>query len=179
MRFLALVAMLGLAACVATPQIIVSEPAPEGPATLRTFEFRSSEVVVESGSRGRRADAQVAEKVRRALGSKGYVEAQSGNPADFYVTYRVAVFLSESPRDPYESPRDPTTLIGRDPAPDAAGVEGLVRQATLVLMAQAPADDRVLWQGQASGVAASRAELSTGAMRAIDHMLRQFPARAP
>ena len=179
MRFLALVAMLGLAACVATPQIIVSEPGPEGPASLKTFEFRSSEVVVESGSRGRRADAQVAEKVRRALVSKGYVEAQAGIPADFYVTYRVAVFLSESPRDPYETPRDPTTLIGRDPAPDAAGVEGLVRQATLVLMAQAPADDRVLWQGQASGVAASRAELSTGAMRAVDQMLRQFPTRAP
>jgi len=178
MRFPALVAMLGLTACVATPQIIVSEPGPESPASLRTFEFRSSEVVVESGSRGRRADAQVAERVRRTLESKGYVEAQAGVPVDFYVTYRVAVFLSESPRDPYETPRDPTTLIGRDPAPDAAGVEGLVRQATLVLMAQAPADDRVLWQGQASGVAASRAELSTGAMRAIDQMLRQFPARA-
>jgi hypothetical protein len=46
-------------------------------------------------------------------------------------------------------------------------------------MAQAPADDRVLWQGQASGVAASRAELSTGAMRAIDQMLKEFPARTP
>ena len=122
MRFPALVAMLGLTACVATPQIIVSEPGPESPASLRTFEFRSSEVVVESGSRGRRADSQVAEKVRRALESKGYVEARAGVPVDFYVTYRVAVFLSESPRDPYETPRDPTTLIGRDPAPDAAAV---------------------------------------------------------
>lgn len=179
MRFLALVATLAVSACVATPRIIVSQPGSASPASLRTFEFRSSEVVVESGSRGQRADAQVAEKVRRALGAKGYAEAAAGTAADFYVTYRIAVFLSESPRDPYGTPRDPTTLIGRDAAPDAAGVEGLVRQATLVLMAQAPADDTVLWQGQASGVAASRAELSTGAMRAIDQMLRQFPARAP
>lgn len=178
MRILLLVAALGLGACVATPQIILTEPDRATLVGLGTFEFRSSDMVVESGDRGRRADAQVRDKVRRALVAKGYEEAAPGTPAQFYVTYRVAVFLSASPRDPYEMPRDPTTLIGRDPAPDAAGAEGLVREATLVLMAQIPGDDRVLWQGQASGVAASRAELSTGSLRAIDQMLRDFPARA-
>jgi len=178
MRVLPVLAAMVLGACVATPRIILTEPDRATLVGMKTFGFRSSDVVTESGERGRRADAQVHEKVRRALAAKGYEEAARGTPADFHVTYRVAVFLSESPRDPYETPRDPTTLIGRDPAPDAAGVEGLVREATLVLMAQTPGDDRVLWQGQASGVAASRAELSTGAMRAIEQMLRDFPARA-
>lgn len=172
-------AVLALAACVATPRILVTQPGGTSPAGLESFEFRSSKVVLESGGWGERADGQVRDKVLRALTGKGYREAPAGAAPDFYVTCRIAVFLSESPRDPYGMPRDPTTLIGPEPATDAAGSEGLVRQATLVLMTQTPGDDRVLWQAQASGVAASRSELSTGAMRAIDQMLRPFPTRSP
>ena len=98
MRIRVLAVAVTLAACVATPEILVTQPGKISPAELVSFRFRSSEAVVESGDRGARADAQVR--------------------------------------------------------------------------------DRVL-QAQASGVAASRSELSTGALRATDQMLREFPARKP
>jgi len=178
MRIVVLAAALALSACVSTPQILVSQPGATSPAALESFAFRSSDAVVESGTPGRRADAQMRDKVVRSLASKGYVEAAAGTEPDFYVTYRVAVFLSESQRDTYTTVRDPTTLIRSDPIPDPAGSEGLVRQATLVLMAQSNTDDKVLWQAQASGVAASRTELTSGALRVASEMLRKFPDRA-
>jgi hypothetical protein len=94
------------------------------------------------------------------------------------LTYRIAVFTSENPRDAYAQIRDPSALIGSDLAPDPAGSEGLVREATLVVMALSAADEKVIWQATASGVSTSRSELSSAALRAASAMLDRFPHRA-
>ena len=108
----------------------------------------------------------------------GYAPAPAGTTPDFIVTYRIAVFASENPRDAYAQIRDPTTLTGRELAPDPAGSEGLVREATLVLMALSGTSEKVIWQATASGIATSRRELSSGALRMASAMLDKFPGRA-
>ena len=179
MRFAALAATLLMAGCAATPQIIVSEPGAIRPEQLRTWEFRSSEVVQAAGSGARRADAQVGEVAVQKLAEKGYERAAAGTQPDFILTYRIAVFASENPRDAYALVRDPTSLIGPEVAPDPAGAEGLVREATLVLMALAGQDEKVIWQAVASGVATGRKELTRGALRTAGAMLDRFPKRRP
>ena len=72
-----------------------------------------------------------------------------------------------------------TTLTGRDLAPDPAGSEGLMREATLVLMALSVPDEKVIWQATASGVAAGQQELTSGALRTAGAMLDRFPKRKP
>jgi hypothetical protein len=166
-----------LSAC-ATNAILVSSPGQVSPATLKTFEFRSSEAVLAAGPTARHSDSELAALVTRKLTAKGYAPATAGSRADFVVTYRVAVFSSENPRDAYALVRDPTSLVGTDVAPDPAGSEGLVREATLVLMGLSGADDKVLWQATASGIATSRRELSAGALRTASAMLDRFPDRA-
>jgi len=179
MRIAALSLALLLAACASTPEIITSQPGATGPATLRTYEFRSSEAVVAASDRARSSDAKLGEVAARKLADKGYVPAAAGTTPDFILTYRVAVFTSENPRDAYAYVRDPTTLTGRDLAPDPAGSEGLMREATLVLMALSVPGDKVIWQATASGVAAGQRELTSGALRAAGAMLDRFPARQP
>jgi len=96
---------------------------------------------------------------------------------DFIVTYRLAVFVHENPRDAYAAVRDPGSLIGNETAPDPAGSEGLTRESTLVLMALAGPDEKAIWQATASGVATTREELSAGALRTVEAMLERFPTR--
>ena len=177
MRTAFLTAALLVAACAGAPSIIVSNPGSVSPAELRTFEFRSSEAVLAAGHRARDSDADLAAAVARELGAKGYEAAAAGAKPDFLMTYRVAVFTSENPRDAYAQVRDPTSLIGPEVAPDPAGSEGLVRETTLVLMALSGADERVIWQATASGVATGPQELSSGAIRAVNAMLDRFPDR--
>jgi hypothetical protein len=177
MRIATLAATLLLAACAGAPPIIVSNPGDISPAELRTFEFRSSEAALAAGHRARDSDAQLAETIAHKLAAKGYEPAAAGTTADFVMTYRVAVFTSESPRDAYAQVRDPTSLIGRDVAPDPAGSEGLVRETTLVLMALSGTDEKVIWQATASGVATGPQELASGAIRAANAMLDRFPHR--
>lgn len=179
MRIAVLSLALLLAACAGTPEIITSQPGASGPAPLRTYEFRSSEAVVAASDRARRSDARLAELAARKLAEKGYVPAAAGATPDFIVTYRVAVFTSENPRDAYAYVRDPTTLTGRDLAPDPAGSEGLMRDATLVLMALSVPGEKVIWQATASGVAAGQQELTSGALRAAGAMLDRFPSHQP
>lgn len=178
MRIAALATTLFVAACAAMPQIIVSEPGAIHPAQLHTWEFRSSEAVRAAGAGPRHADDQLAEVASRKLAEKGYERAAPGTAPDFLVTYRMAVFTTENPRDAYAMVRDPTSLTGPDLAPDPAGSEGLVREATLVLMALSAGDEKVIWQATASGVATGRHELTAGALRAANVMLDRFPARA-
>lgn len=177
MRIAILTVTLLLAACAGAPSIIVSNPGAISPAELRTFEFRSSEAVLAAGHRARHSDADMAAAVARQLSAKGYEPAATGAAPDFVMTYRVAVFTSENPRDAYAQIRDPTSLIGPDVAPDPAGSEGLVRETTLVLMALSGADEKVIWQATASGVATGPQELSSGAVRAVNAMLDRFPDR--
>jgi hypothetical protein len=177
MRIALLAAFALLAACASTSPIVVSKSA-VSPATFGSFEFRSSEAVREAGASARKADTQLEALVKRKLGEKGYAPAPAGTTPDFIVTYRIAVFASESPRDAYAQIRDPTTLTGRELAPDPAGSEGLVREATLVLMALSGASEKVIWQATASGIATSRRELSSGALRTASTMLDKFPGRA-
>jgi hypothetical protein len=179
MRTAVLSLTLLLAACAGTPEILVSQPGATTPAQLQTYEFRSSEAVVDAGARARQSDARLAEVAERKLVEKGYTRAAAGAAPDFILTYRVAVFTSENPRDAYAYVRDPTTLTGRDLAPDPAGSEGLVREATLVLMALSVPGEKVIWQATASGVAVGRQELTTGALRAAGAMLDRFPKRQP
>jgi len=178
MRIAILAVFALLSSCATTSPILVSKSA-TSPATLSTFQFMSSEAVRESGSSGRKGDAKLEELVIRQLGEKGYRQAAAGTPPDFIVTYRLAVFTSENPRDAYAQVRDPSTLTGSDLAPDPAGSEGLVREATLVLMAQSGSDQKVIWQATASGVTTSRSELSAAALRTARAMLDKFPKRAP
>ena len=177
MRIAALAAALLLAGCAGTPPIIVSEPGAIHPDQLRTWEFRSLETVQSAGPAARHSDAQIAEAASQKLAGKGYEQAAPGTQPDFIVTYRIAVFTSENPRDAYAMVRDPTSLIGPEVAPDPAGSEGLVREATLVLMALSAQDEKVIWQAVASGVATGRHELTSGALRATNAMLDRFPAR--
>jgi hypothetical protein len=177
MRIAILAAFSLLCACATTSPILVTRSATD-PATLGTYRFMSSEAVRESGSAGRKGDARLEALVIRQLGEKGYAQAAAGTTPDFIVTYRLAVFTSENPRDAYAQIRDPSQLIGSDLAPDPAGSEGLVREATLVLMAQSGADDKVIWQATASGVTTSRRELSSAALRAAQAMLDRFPKKA-
>lgn len=179
MRIAALAATLILAGCAGTPQIIVSEPGAIHPAQLRTWEFRSFEPAQSAGPAARESDARIAETASHKLAEKGYERAAPGTRPDFILTYRIAVFASENPRDAYAMVRDPTSLIGPEVAPDPAGSEGLVREATLVLMALSAADEKVIWQAIASGVATGRHELTTGALRATHAMLDRFPVRKP
>lgn len=179
MRFAALAATLLMAGCAATPPIVVSEPGAIRPEQLRTWEFRSSEVVRAAGSGARRADSQVGDVAAQKLAEKGYERAAAGTKPDFILTYRIAVFASENPRDAYALVRDPTSLIGPEVAPDPAGAEGLVREATLVMMALAGEDEKVIWQAVASGVATGRKELTSGALRTAGAMLDRFPKRRP
>ena len=177
MRIPVLAATLLVAACAATPEIIVSEPGAVRAAQLHTWEFRSSEAVRTAGAGPQHTDDQLAEAAARKLAEKGYERAAPGTAPDFFLTYRIAVFTTENPRDAYALVRDPTSLTGPDLAPDPAGSEGLVREATLVLMALSAGDDRVIWQATASGVATGRHELTSGALRAVNAMLDRFPAR--
>lgn len=177
MRLPVVAAALLLAGCAATPEIIFSTPGNVSPATLSTFAFRSSEAVVTSSDRGRSSDARLGEIVTRELVAKGYVPAAAGTEPDFTITYRIAVFVHENPRDAYAPIRDPGTLVGRDVVPDPAGSEGLVRDATLVLLAVSGTDEKVIWQATASGVAASRNELRNAAFSTVTAMLREFPER--
>jgi hypothetical protein len=179
MRIAVLSLALLLAACAGTPEILVSQPGATGPGPLRTYEFRSSEAVVAAGERARHSDARLAEIAARKMAEKGYAKAAAGTAPDFVLTYRVAVFTSENPRDAYAYVRDPTTLTGRDLAPDPAGSEGLMREATLVLMALSVPDEKVIWQATASGVAAGQQELTSGALRTAGAMLDRFPKRKP
>jgi hypothetical protein len=179
MRFAALAATLFLTGCAGVPTIIASEPGATRPEQLHTWEFRSSEAVRAAGTAARRADAQMAEVAARELGKKGYEQAAAGTRPDFVLTYRIAVFASENPRDAYAMVRDPTSLIGPEVAPDPAGAEGLVREATLVLMALSGDDEKVIWQAMASGVATGRKELTRGALRTAEAMLHRFPKRKP
>lgn len=179
MRIAVLSLTLWLVGCAGTPEILVSQPGATGPAQLRTYEFRSSEAVVAASDRARRSDARLAEVANRKLAEKGYVQAAAGVPPDFVLTYRIAVFTSENPRDAFAYVRDPTTLTGRDLAPDPAGSEGLMREATLVMMALSAVDEKVIWQATASGVAAGQQELTSGALRAAGAMLERFPKRQP
>jgi hypothetical protein len=178
MRIAILAAFALLTACASTGPILVSKSA-TNPATLGTFRFLSSEAVRESGSSGRKGDAKLEALVIRELGEKGYAQAAAGTTPDFIMTYRLAVFTSENPRDAYAQIRDPSHLIGSDLAPDPAGSEGLQREATLVLMAQSGVSEKVIWQAVASGVTTSHRELSSAALRAAQAMLDRFPARAP
>lgn len=178
MRIPVLAATLLVAACAATPEIIVSEPGETRAAQLHTWEFRSSEAVRAAGAGPRHADDQLAKAAARKLAEKGYERAAPGTAPDFVLTYRIAVFTSENPRDAYALVRDPTSLTGPELAPDPAGSEGLVREATLVLMALSAREDKVIWQATASGVATGRHELTSGALRAVNAMLDRFPARA-
>mgnify|MGYP001053875023 FL=1 len=178
MRIPLLAATLLVAACAATPEIIVSEPGAMRAAQLHTWEFRSSEAVRAAGAGPRHTDDQIAEAAARKLAEKGYQRAAPGTAPDFFLTYRIAVFTTENPRDAYALVRDPTSLTGPELAPDPAGSEGLVREATLVLMAQSAGEDKVIWQATASGVATGRHELTSGALRAVNAMLDRFPARA-
>ncbi len=177
MRLPVVAAALLLAGCAATPEIIFSSPGTVSPATLSTFAFRSSEAVVSSGDRGKTADTRLGEIVTRELLAKGYAAAAAGAEPDFTVTYRIAVFVHENPRDAYAPIRDPGTLVGRDVVPDPAGSEGLVRDATLVLLAVSGEGEKVIWQATASGVAASRNELRNAAFSTVTAMLREFPER--
>jgi hypothetical protein len=177
MRTIIIAAAILLGGCATNAELLVSQPG-AGPAGLATFSFRSAEAVVASGRRGAESDARLAALVERELATKGYVPAAPGTSPDFLVTYRVAVFVHENPRESYAPVRDPTGLIGTDIAPDPAGSEGLVREATLVVMALAAADETVIWQGTASGVATTRTELSTGALRSASQILKRFPERA-
>ncbi len=177
MRFAILATFSLLTACASAPSILVSKPGAVSPATLSSFEFRPSEAVRDAGAKARKADGQLGDLVVRKLIDKGYVQAVAGSTADFVVTYRIAVFASENPRDAYAQVRDPTTLIGRDIAPDPAGSEGLVREATLVLMAIAGPGEKVIWQATATGVATGQRELSSGALRTAAAMLDKFPGR--
>jgi len=177
MRIAVLAATLVLAACAGTPRILVTEPGSVRPQQLRTYEFQSSEAVRSAGSSARRADTQFAEAAARKMAEKGYEPAAPGTKPDFVLTYRIAVFATENPRDAYALVRDPTSIVGRDTAPDPAGSEGLVREATLVVMALSGEDDKVMWQATASGVATGQKELTTGALRAANAMLDRFPAR--
>lgn len=177
MRFAILAAFAVLTACAATPPILVSKSA-TNPATLGTFAFRSSDAVREAGSAARKGDAQLESLVVRKLSEKGYVRAPAGTAPDFVMTYRIAVFTSENPRDAYAQIRDPSALLGTDLAPDPAGSEGLVREATLVVMALSGANEKVIWQATASGVTTSRRELSSAALRTTSAMLDKFPDRA-
>jgi hypothetical protein len=176
-RIPALAVLALLSACAAAPPILVSEPGSVTPASLGSYEFQSSEAAREAGSGERRADTQLAALVARKLDEKGYVRAAAGSEPDFIVTFRIAVFTSENTRDAYAQVRDPTSLIGTDIAPDPAGSEGLVREATLVLMALAGSQEKVIWQATASGVATSRRELTAGALRTAAAMLDRFPQR--
>lgn len=177
MRRAILAAIVLLSACAATPPILVSQPGQVRPQALATYEFRSSEAVLSAGAEARRSDARLAETVARRMAEKGYVAPPPGSVADFVITYRVAVFAHENPRDAYAQVRDPTSLIGTDIAPDPAGAEGLVREATLVVMALSTTDGKVIWQATASGVATGPKELTAGAARTVDAMLDRFPAR--
>lgn len=179
MRIALLTATLLLAGCAGTPEILVSQPGATGPAALRSYEFRSSEAVLAAGDRARRSDARLAELAARKMAEKGYVKAAAGAAPDFILTYRIAVFASENPRDAFAYVRDPTTLTGRDLAPDPAGSEGLMREATLVLMALSVPQDKVIWQATASGVAAGQQELTSGALRTAGTMLDRFPRHQP
>jgi hypothetical protein len=176
MRVLLLVALLGLAACAASPQFVVSQPGGD-PSALSTYAFRSSEAVLSAGGKAREADARLADIVARHLAAKGYVPAAPGATPDFVVTYRIAMFVHESERDVYSPVRDPSTILGRDVAFDPAGREGLVREGTLVLLALSGSDGKVLWQGTASGATTTRGEFRRGAISAARAMLEQFPAR--
>jgi len=177
MRTVIIAAAILLGGCASNAELLVSQPG-AGPAGLATFSFRSADAVVASGRRGAESDARMAALIERELAAKGYLPATPGAQPDFLVTYRVAVFVHENPRDAYAPIRDPSGLIGTDVAPDPAGSVGLVREATLVVMALAAADETVIWQGTATGVATSRTELSTGALRAAGQILKRFPERA-
>jgi len=180
MRIAAVLSLtLLLVACAGTPEILVSQPGATGPGQLRTYQYRSAEAVVAAGERARRSDARLAEIAARKLAEKGYSEAGPGATPDFILTYRVAVFTSENPRDAYAYVRDPTKLTGRELAPDPAGSEGLMRETTLVLMALSVPEEKVIWQATASGVAAGQQELTTGALNAAGAMLDRFPKRQP
>jgi len=178
MRIAILAALTLLCACATTSPILVTR-SPTDPATLGTYQFMSSEAVRESGKSGRKGDAKLEALVTHELGDKGYTQAAAGATPDFILTYRLAVFTSENPRDAYAPVQDPSKLIGTDLAPDPAGSEGLMREATLVLMALSAADQKVIWQATASGVTSSRRELSAAALRVAKAMLDRFPKKAP
>ena len=47
-----------------------------------------------------------------------------------------------------------------------------------MLMALSGTSEKVIWQATASGIATSRRELSSGALRTASAMLDKFPGRA-
>jgi hypothetical protein len=187
---LAALALALATACGGNPWVVDSYQAPEADVASRhSFAWRTGEVGAPLVLRPQVAadvQARIRAVVTQELLKKGYVEATDPAGADMTVSFQVTgaprAVESEQPRFGAPSPNQVLTPGSVPPRPASEPPrEMLVRDGTVVVLAEDPASGRLMWRGLV------RAEIRTSSLdRTVDkvvdiarHIAQGFPARGP
>lgn len=186
-RWFAVTLLLG--GCAVEPWAVDSFEAPEGGLAARSAYFLKggeigSATTVEPGFE-QKLHADVQSALRGELARKGYVEAPDRASAQFIVSYQVTgtrkVVQSDDRRIGAPSPNSVLSPSAAQPPPlSEAPRDQVVRAVTVIVFADDPASDRLLWRGLVD--TQMRVGSPEEGLRIIADMSRgiaaQFPARA-